>query len=194
MPVLNFSINEIQYKIVYYGPALGGKTTNLRFVHQMVNPEARSELVSAATATDRTLFFDFLALDLGSVHGLRTRLSLYTVPGQVEYERSRKLILRSVDGIVFVADSSVQRKTYNVEALNGMENNLKEYGLSLSQIPWVLQYNKRDLADVMSVEDMNADLNSLNVPYFEAVSLEGKGVFSTLKAISKMVCRLDTLA
>jgi mutual gliding-motility protein MglA len=194
MPVLNFSINEIQYKIVYYGPALGGKTTNLRFVHQMVNPEARSELVSAATATDRTLFFDFLALDLGSVHGLRTRLSLYTVPGQVEYERSRKLILRSVDGIVFVADSSVQRKSYNIEALNGMENNLKEYGLSLSQIPWVLQYNKRDLADVMSVEDMNAELNTLNVPYFEAVSLEGKGVFSTLKAISKMVCRLDTLA
>jgi signal recognition particle receptor subunit beta len=194
MPVLNFSINEIQYKIVYYGPALGGKTTNLRFVHQMVNPEARSELVSAATATDRTLFFDFLALDLGSVHGLRTRLSLYTVPGQVEYERSRKLILRSVDGIVFVADSSAQRKTYNIEALNGMENNLKEYGLSLSQIPWVLQYNKRDLSDVMTVEDMNADLNSLNVPYFEAVSLEGKGVFSTLKAISKMVCRLDTLA
>jgi len=194
MPVLNFSINEIQYKIVYYGAALCGKTTNLRYVHQMVTPDSRSELVSAATATDRTLFFDFLALDLGSVHGLRTRLALYTVPGQVEYENSRKLILRNVDGIVFVADSSKERRQANMEALRGMEVNLKEYGLAADKLPWVLQLNKRDLTDAMSIEQMFEDLNSFNVPYFEAVGLEGRGVFSTLKGIAKMVCRLDTLS
>jgi signal recognition particle receptor subunit beta len=194
MPVLNFSINEIQYKIVYYGAALCGKTTNLRYVHHMVTPDSRSELVSAATATDRTLFFDFLALDLGSVHGLRTRLALYTVPGQVEYENSRKLILRNVDGIVFVADSSKERRETNLEALRGMEVNLKEYGLAMDKLPWVLQLNKRDLTDAMSLEQMHQDLNLNNVPSFEAVGLEGRGVFSTLKGISKMVCRLDTLA
>jgi mutual gliding-motility protein MglA len=193
MPVINFSINEIQYKIVYYGAALCGKTTNLRYVHHMVTPDSRSELVSAATATDRTLFFDFLALDLGSVHGLRTRMALYTVPGQVEYENSRKHILKNVDGIVFVADSSMERRQANKEALQGMEVNLKEYGVAVEKLPWVLQLNKRDLADAMTLEELNRDLNTHEVPCFEAVALEGRGVFSTLKGISKMVCRLDTV-
>ncbi len=194
MPVINFSLNEIQYKIVYYGAALCGKTTNLRYVHDMVVPETRSDLVSAATATDRTLFFDFLALDLGSVHGLTTRLALYTVPGQVEYEQSRKLILRNVDGVVFVADSSGERKEANVDALVGLTANLLEIGLSLDKIPWVIQCNKQDLADAMPAEQMNKDLNTANVPCFEAVATQGRGVFATLKGISKMVCRLDTLA
>jgi mutual gliding-motility protein MglA len=193
MPVLNFSINEIQYKIVYYGAALCGKTTNLQYVHHMVTPDSRSELVSAATATDRTLFFDFLALDLGSVHGLRTRMALYTVPGQVEYANSRKHILKNVDGIVFVADSSMERRQANKEALKDMEVNLKEYGMAVEKLPWVLQLNKRDLADAMTVDELCEDLNYHNVPYFEAVALEGRGVFSTLKGISKMVCRLDTV-
>jgi mutual gliding-motility protein MglA len=194
MPVINFSLNEIQYKIVYYGTALCGKTTNIRYVHDMVVPETRSELVTAATATDRTLFFDFLALDLGSVHGLTTRLALYTVPGQVEYEQSRKLILRNVDGIVFVADSTKERSEANVDALVGLSANLLEIGLNLDKIPWVMQFNKQDLAEAMSPEVMNKELNATKVPYFEAIATQGKGVFATLKGISKMVCRLDTLA
>jgi len=194
MPVINFSLNEIQYKIVYYGAALCGKTTNIRYVHDMVVPETRSELVTAATATDRTLFFDFLALDLGSVHGLTTRLALYTVPGQVEYEQSRKLILRNVDGIVFVADSSKDRREANIDALVGLSANLLEIGLNLEKIPWVMQFNKQDLVEAMPPEVMNRELNATNVPYFEAIATQGKGVFGTLKGISKMVCRLDTLA
>jgi signal recognition particle receptor subunit beta len=193
MPVINLSSNEIQYKIVYYGAALCGKTTNLKCVHDMVLPESRSELVTAATATDRTLFFDFLALELGSIHGLTTRLALYTVPGQVEYEQSRKLILRNVDGIVFVVDSSAERRTANQEALIGMITNLKELGVSLDKIPWVLQYNKQDLADAMTSEQINRDLNGAKVPFFEAIATTGKGVFATLKGMTKLVCRLDTL-
>lgn len=187
MPLLNYPSREITYKIVYYGTGLGGKTTNLKYIHSQLAPSTRGELISLATETERTLFFDFLPLDLGSVQGFKTRFSLYTVPGQVEYNASRKLILNGVDGIIFVADSDVMRSKENAESLQNMIDNLAEYNLTLDNIPWVLQYNKRDLANAMSVERMERDLNIRGIPSFEAVASEGLGVFATLKAISKLI-------
>lgn len=187
MALVNYAAREINCKIVYYGTGLGGKTTNLKYIHSQLAPTTRGELISLATETERTLFFDFLPLDLGTVQGFKTRFSLYTVPGQVEYNASRKLILNGVDGIIFVADSDVMRRKENAESLQNMIENLAEYSLTLDNIPWVLQYNKRDLANAMSIEQLEKDLNIRAVPSFEAVASEGLGVFATLKAISKSI-------
>ena len=187
MALVNYAAREINCKIVYYGTGLGGKTTNLKYIHGQLAPTTRGELISLATETERTLFFDFLPLDLGSVQGFKTRFSLYTVPGQVEYNASRKLILNGVDGIIFVADSDVMRAKDNVESLQNMIENLAEYNYTLDSIPWVLQYNKRDLANAMSIERMEKDMNNRGVPSFEAVASEGLCVFATLKAISKLI-------
>lgn len=187
MALVNYAAREINCKIVYYGTGLGGKTTNLKYIHSQLAPTTRGELISLATETERTLFFDFLPLDLGSVQGFKTRFSLYTVPGQVEYNASRKLILNGVDGIIFVADSDVMRSKDNIDSLQNMIENLAEYSLTLDNIPWVLQYNKRDLANAMPIERMERELNQRQVPSFEAVASEGLGVFATLKAISKLI-------
>jgi len=187
MALVNYAAREINCKIVYYGTGLGGKTTNLKYIHSQLAPITRGELISLATETERTLFFDFLPLDLGSVQGFKTRFSLYTVPGQVEYNASRKLILNGVDGIIFVADSDVMRSKDNIDSLQNMIENLAEYSLTLDNIPWVLQYNKRDLANAMPIERMERELNQRQIPSFEAVASEGLGVFATLKAISKLI-------
>ncbi len=187
MALVNYAAREINCKIVYYGTGLGGKTTNLKYIHSQLAPTTRGELISLATETERTLFFDFLPLDLGEVQGFKTRFSLYTVPGQVEYNASRKLILNGVDGIIFVADSDVTRAKDNVESLQNMIENLAEYNLTLDNIPWVLQYNKRDLATALPIERLEKELNIRAVPSFEAISSEGLGVFATLKAISKLI-------
>ena len=187
MALVNYAAREINCKIVYYGTGLGGKTTNLKYIHSQLAPTTRGELISLATETERTLFFDFLPLDLGSVQGFKTRFSLYTVPGQVEYNACRELILNGVDGIIFVGDSDVMRAKDNVESLQNMVENLAEYGLTLDSIPWVLQYNKRDLANAMPIERLEKDMNIRGVPSFEAVASEGLGVFATLKAISKLI-------
>lgn len=187
MALVNYAAREINCKIVYYGTGLGGKTTNLKYIHSQLAPTTRGELISLATETERTLFFDFLPLDLGEVQGFKTRFSLYTVPGQVEYNASRKLILNGVDGIIFVSDSDITRSKDNIDSLQNMIENLAEYNLSLDNIPWVLQYNKRDLATAMPIDRMERELNIRNVPSFEAISSEGLGVFATLKAISKLI-------
>lgn len=187
MAFVNITAREIKCKIVYYGTGLGGKTTNLKYIHSQLAPTTRGELITLATETERTLFFDFLPLDLGSVQGFKTVFSLYTVPGQVEYNASRKLILNGVDGIIFVADSDAVRSQENMDSMQNMIENLAEYNLTIDQIPWVLQYNKRDLASAMPVEQMEKDLNTKGVPSFEAVASEGLGVFATLKAISKLI-------
>jgi signal recognition particle receptor subunit beta len=187
MALVNYAAREINCKIVYYGTGLGGKTTNLKYIHSQLAPTTRGELISLATETERTLFFDFLPLDLGSVQGFKTRFSLYTVPGQVEYNASRKLILNGVDGIIFVGDSDLMRSRDNVESLQNMIENLAEYSLTLDNIPWVLQYNKRDLANALPIERLEKELNIRGVPSFEAVASEGLGVFATLKAISKLI-------
>ncbi len=187
MPSVNFASREINCKVVYYGTGLGGKTTNLEYVYRRVNPEARGKMISLATETDRTLFFDFLPIDLGEVRGYRTRFHLYTVPGQVYYNASRKLILKGVDGIIFVADSQEERSEANIEAMHNLYENLESYGYDLSTIPFAIQYNKRDLSDLSSIEELRAQLNPDGVPDFEAVALEGKGVFETLQSVSRSV-------
>lgn len=187
MPSVNFASREINCKVVYYGTGLGGKTTNLEYVYRRVNPEARGKMISLATETDRTLFFDFLPIDLGEVRGYRTRFHLYTVPGQVYYNASRKLILKGVDGIIFVADSQEERSEANIEAMDNLYENLESYGYDLSTIPFAIQYNKRDLSDLSSIEELRAQLNPDGVPDFEAVALEGKGVFETLQSVSRSV-------
>lgn len=187
MALINYPKREVIYKVVYYGTGLGGKTTNLRYLHANLDPSVRGELVTVSTETERTLFFDFLPLDLGEVEGYKARFALYTVPGQTEYEESRKMILKGADGIVFVADSSIVRKQANVEALTGMFDNLKQHNLSITKTPIVFQYNKRDLVDCMPVEMMEQDLNASNFPAFEAIAVEGKAVFSTLKKLSQLI-------
>lgn len=187
MALINYASREINCKIVYYGTGLGGKTTNLEYIFKQLAPGIRGEMISLATETERTLFFDFLPLDLGSVQGFKTKFSLYTVPGQVEYNASRKLILNGVDGIVFVADSQREKMQENVESLRNMEENLAEYGLTLDSVPYVLQYNKRDLPTINTFEELEGSLNDRGVPSFEAVAVEGSGVFATLKAVSKAV-------
>jgi signal recognition particle receptor subunit beta len=186
MSIVNLQTREVSIKIVYYGTGLGGKTTNLKYIYSQVSAVTRGELISLATETERTLFFDFLPLDLGKVRDFSVRLSLYTVPGQVEYNASRKLILNGADGIIFVADSDVLKEHENAASLANMRENLAEYGLQLHQVPLVMQYNKRDLSTAMSVDRMEAVCNQMRVPSFEAIAQEGHGVFSTLKT----VCRL----
>ena len=189
MSMINYASREINCKIVYYGPGLGGKTTNLEYIYEKVAPNTRGKLISLATETERTLFFDFLPVDLGSIRGFKTRFHLYTVPGQVYYNASRKLILKGVDGVVFVADSQVERLDANIESMHNLYDNLAEYGLDLREIPFVIQYNKRDLPNISSLEELQANLNPNNVPVFEAVGVRGIGVFDTLKAVSKLVIK-----
>jgi signal recognition particle receptor subunit beta len=184
---INFAAREINCKIVYYGAGLGGKTTNLQFIFDKTADKQKSKMISLATETDRTLFFDFLPLDLGTVRGFRTRFHLYTVPGQVFYDASRKLILRGVDGVVFVADSQEERLDANAEALENLYENLKEHGYDFNKIPYVLQLNKRDLPNALPVEELKRELLRKSEPTVEAVAFQGKGVFETLKEIARQV-------
>jgi mutual gliding-motility protein MglA len=187
MTFINYASREINCKIVYYGPGLCGKTTNLQHIFESTAPQARGKLISLATETDRTLFFDFMPLELGTVRGFKTRFHLYTVPGQVFYDASRKLILKGVDGIVFVADSQEERMDANVESLYNLEENLQAQGYDLMKLPYVLQLNKRDLPNVIPVEDLAAELRRKEEPVVEAVASTGAGVFDTLKAVAKQV-------
>ncbi len=187
MSFINYSSREINCKIVYYGPGLCGKTTNLQYIYGKTSPDAKGKMISLATETERTLFFDFLPLSLGAIRGFKTRFHLYTVPGQVFYDASRKLILKGVDGVVFVADSQNERMDANIESLENLRVNLKEQGYELDKIPYVVQYNKRDLPNAASMEELRKALNPTNVPDFEAVAPKGVGVFDTLKAVSRLV-------
>lgn len=187
MPLVNLQSKDITLKIVYYGPGLGGKTTNLQYIHGQLSPSERGELVKLATETECTLYFDFLPMNLGLQNGFTIRMGLYTVPGQVEYNRSRRLILQGVDGIVFVADSSPDRLQANVDSMLSLTENLRTYGLDLKKLPWVLQYNKRDLIDALPLKRLSSILNTQgNIPEFESIAIEGKGVFTALKAITKL--------
>jgi mutual gliding-motility protein MglA len=187
MTFINYASREINCKIVYYGPGLCGKTTNLQYIYDSTAPAAKGKLISLATETDRTLFFDFMPLELGTVRGFKTRFHLYTVPGQVFYDASRKLILKGVDGVVFVADSQEERMDANIESLYNLEENLKSNGYDLTKIPYVLQLNKRDLPNVVPVPDLVAELKRREEPVHEAVAATGTGVFDTLKSIAKLV-------
>lgn len=187
MTFINYAAKEINCKIVYYGPGLCGKTTNLQYIYSKTAPEAKGKMISLATEADRTLFFDFLPLDLGKVRGFTTRFHLYTVPGQVFYDASRKLILKGVDGMVFVADSQRERMEANVESIRNLELNLVEHGLELKELPYALQFNKRDLPNAVDVEEMYRVLNYKREPTFEAVALKGTGVFDTLKSVAKQI-------
>ncbi|MEM1417163.1 MAG: gliding-motility protein MglA [Myxococcota bacterium] len=187
MSFINYLSREINCKIVYYGPGLCGKTTNLQFIYNKTNPDAKGKMISLATETERTLFFDFLPLALGEIRGFKTRFHLYTVPGQVFYDASRKLILKGVDGVVFVADSQIARMEANIESMENLRTNLAEQGYSLDKLPYVIQYNKRDMPSIAPVEELRNLLNPNGVPDFEAVAKDGDGVFDTLKAIAKLV-------
>ena len=187
MSFINYASREINCKIVYYGPGLCGKTTNLQYVYQKTAADAKGKMISLATETERTLFFDFLPLSLGEIRGFKTRFHLYTVPGQVFYDASRKLILKGVDGVVFVADSQEERYDANIESLDNLRFNLEEQGYDLDKIPFIIQYNKRDLPNAMLVEELRRDLNLTGVPDFEACAATGEGVFETLKAVAKLI-------
>jgi mutual gliding-motility protein MglA len=189
MSMINYASREINCKLVYYGPGLGGKTTNLEYVYDKVSPETRGKLISLATEHERTLFFDFLPVDLGSIRGFTTRFHLYTVPGQVYYNASRRLILKGVDGLVFVADSQAERMDANIAALENLYENLLDYGYDATQLPIVLQWNKRDLPNALPVEELRRQLNPMGLSEFEAVATTGVGVFDTLKAVSKLVLK-----
>jgi hypothetical protein len=184
---INFAAREINCKIVYYGPGLGGKTTNLQHIFEKTGEQQKGKMISLATETDRTLFFDFLPLDLGTIRGFKTRFHLYTVPGQVFYDASRKLILRGVDGVVFVADSQVERADANGEALDNLVENLREHGYELDHLPYVLQFNKRDLPNILPADAMKKQLWRKREPIFECVAPQGVGVFETLKEIARQV-------
>ena len=187
MSFINYSSREINCKLVYYGPGLCGKTTNLHYIYAKTSPDAKGKMISLATETERTLFFDFLPLSLGEIRGFKTRFHLYTVPGQVFYDASRKLILKGVDGVVFVADSQIARMEANLESLENLRNNLAEQGYSLDAIPFVMQYNKRDMPGIMPVDELRTELNPKSVPDFEGIAPQGVGVFDTLKAVAKLV-------
>src|SRR4249919_329480 len=187
MTFINYASREINCKIVYYGPGLCGKTTNLQYIYDSTATQAKGKLISLATETDRTLFFDFMPLELGTVRGFKTRFHLYTVPGQVFYDASRKLILKGVDGVIFVADSQMERLEADEESVENLRTNLAEQGYSLEKIPYVIQYNKRDLPNAVTVEELRQVLNPASVPDYEAVARTGVGVFDTLKAVSKLV-------
>ena len=189
MSMINYASREINCKIVYYGPGLCGKTTNLEYVYKKVNPETRGKMISLATENERTLFFDFLPVDLGNIRGFKTRFHLYTVPGQVYYNASRRLILKGVDGIVFVADSQAERMDANLASMQNLYENLAEYGYDPNQLPMVLQYNKRDLPTRVPVDELSTQLNPRSLEEFESVATEGEGVFDTLRAVSKQVIK-----
>jgi signal recognition particle receptor subunit beta len=187
MTFINYAAREINCKIVYYGPGLGGKTTNIQYIFDKMNQGQRGKLISLATETDRTLFFDFLPIELGTIRGFKTRFHLYTVPGQVFYDASRKLILKGVDGVVFVADSQEARMDANIDAIDNLKSNLRDHGFDLLTIPYVLQLNKRDLPTALPVDELTNALRVDGEPVFEAVAPQGQGVFDTLKAVIKRV-------
>ena len=187
MSFINYNAKEIHCKVVYYGPSLGGKTTNIQWVYQKTADDQKSKLVALNTDIERTLFFDFLPLNVGDIRGFKTRFHLYTVPGQVVYDASRKLILKGLDGVIFVADSQVERMDENLEALKNLERNLEQQGYNIREIPLVMQYNKRDLANVSSLAEMRSALNFYNAPEVESCASEGKGVFESLKIVSKSI-------
>ena len=187
MVLFNYSTRELTAKIVFYGPGLCGKTTNLQYIHSTLPDNVKGKMLSLATKTDRTLFFDFLPIDLGQIRGMKTRVQLYTVPGQVFYNETRKLVLKGADGIVFVADSQATMLGANVESFKNLEENLKAHGLKLAEMPHVLQFNKRDLPRLASIEELNAAINRFNAPFYESVATTGIGVQDTLKAITKLV-------
>ncbi len=187
MSFINYLSREINCKIVYYGPGLCGKTTNLQFIYNRTNPDAKGKMISLATETERTLFFDFLPLEIGEIRGFKTRFHLYTVPGQVFYDASRKLILKGVDGVVFVADSQMLRAEANIESMDNLRTNLAEQGYNLDTLPYVIQYNKRDMPNISSIEELSRMLNPQRVPEFTAVATTGEGVFETLKSVAKLV-------
>jgi len=189
MTFINYAAKEINCKIVYYGPGLCGKTTNLQYIYNKTSPDAKGKMISLATETERTLFFDFLPIDLGEIRGFKTRFHLYTVPGQVYYNASRRLILKGVDGIVFVADSQATRAEANIESMHNLYENLETYGYDLQTIPFAIQYNKRDMTNILPAEELRAQINPMGVPDFEAVAIEGKGVFETLSTVSKLVVK-----
>ncbi len=187
MVQINFALKEVNCKVVFYGPGMSGKTTNLEIVHQKAPEENKGDLTSISTDGDRTLFFDFMPLDLGNVAGMRTKFQLYTVPGQVYYNSTRKLVLQGVDGVIFVADSDPEKMDENVESYSNLIENLAEYGKDVRELPHVIQYNKRDLPNAMAVADIDKILNKFGVPTFEAVAYTGEGVFPTLKTLAAMV-------
>ncbi len=187
MALINVAAREIHGKIVYYGPGLSGKTTNLQYIHRRIPQDTKSNLLSIATETERTLFFDFLPLDLGKIHGFTIRFHLYTVPGQVLYERTRVAVLNGADGVVFVADSSRDRLQDNLESLTELANNIKAQGKRVGEFPLVVQYNKRDVPNALPVPILDKYLNTIKVPRFEAIAPDGSGVFETLRAICKLV-------
>lgn len=187
MSFINYASKEINCKIVYYGPALSGKTTNLQYIYTQTDPKTKGKMVTLATEAERTLFFDFLPLAIGPIRGFNVRFHLYTVPGQVYYDATRRLILKGVDGIVFVADSQLHRMEENLESLSNLKINLENQGYNLTAIPLVIQYNKRNLPNIAPVSELSKNLNSIHAQEFEAVATEGSGVFDTLKAISKLI-------
>lgn len=187
MSFINFGAREINCKLVYYGPGLGGKTMNLQWIYDNANPGQKGKMISLATEADRTLFFDFLPLDLGTVRGFKTRFHLYTVPGQVFYEASRKLILKGADGVVFVADSQGERMDANLETLDNLQEHLREHALDFKTIPYVLQLNKRDLPNALSIEDLKKELQLKGEPVVEGIAFKGIGVFETLKEVARLV-------
>lgn len=186
---INWALQEINLKIVYYGPGMSGKTTNLEYVHSKLDSSLTGELVTLKTKEDRTIFFDFMQIEVGKIKGKKPKFNLYTVPGQVYYASSRKIILNGVDGVVFVADSQADRMEGNIETLLDLEKNLSGMGYSLENFPWVIQYNKRDLPNAESLEVLQKKLNFFNVPHFEAVAIRGTGVFDTLKAVINLVVK-----
>src|SRR5262245_4094078 len=193
MVLFNYSTRELTAKIVFYGPGLCGKTTNLQYIYDSLPDNVKKgKMLSLATKTDRTLFFDFLPIELGRIRGMKTRVQLYTVPGQVFYNSTRKLVLKGADGVVFVADSQSKMLEANVESYKNLDDNLREMGLRIDEIPLVMQFNKRDLPHLSAVEEMNAQINKHNAPFYEAVATTGIGVEDTLKAITKLV--LNNLA
>jgi signal recognition particle receptor subunit beta len=187
MASINYAAREISVKIVYYGPGLSGKTTNLQIIHRKLPQGHRSDMVSLATETDRTLFFDFLPVDLGTIKGFATKFQLYTVPGQVYYNATRKLVLRGVDGVVFVADSAADKIAENLESFQNLEDNLAEYHYNREELPIIIQYNKRDLPNALSIDDLQLQINRYNLPWTEAIANKGVGVFDALKLIGKIV-------
>ncbi|SNR58946.1 GTP-binding protein [Desulfurobacterium atlanticum] len=187
MPLINFATKEINCKIVYYGPGLSGKTANIKWIYDHIRPESRGELITLATETERTLFFDFVPIEVANVKGFKVRFHLYTTPGQIIYKVSRKLILKGVDGIVFVADSQEERHDANLDTLDDMLANMEELGIRFEDTPLVFQYNKRDLPNILPVEVLRRDLNRWNCPDFEAIAIKGVGVIETFKEITKLV-------
>jgi signal recognition particle receptor subunit beta len=187
MSFINYNAKEIHCKIVYYGPSLGGKTTNVQWIFEKTNPDRRSDMIKLNTENERTLFFDFLPLSVGEIRGFKSRFHLYTVPGQVVYDASRKLILKGLDGVVFVADSQRDRMDENLASIQNLETNLKQQGYDIKSIPMVVQYNKRDLKDIVPLSEMRAALNRCNSPDFEATANQGIGVMDSLTTVSKMI-------